>query len=138
MSKTILIVDDHDIVRQGVRRVLRSRPEWRVVGEAQDGVDAIRKIKELDPDLVILDFSMPGKDGLEVIKEVCGLGIRSKLLILSMHDSKELALAVRKSGGSGYVQKGNAIRDLIRAAEEIFDGGTFFLAAEPEPAHPAT
>jgi DNA-binding NarL/FixJ family response regulator len=131
MSKRILVVDDHDVVRQGVRRILRNRPEWQVVGEAEDGIEAIEKTKSLAPDLVILDFSMPGKDGLEVVGEVTRLGIRSKILVLTMHDSKELAAAVRKSGASGYVTKTHAARDLIRAAQNIFDGGTFFLGEPP-------
>jgi DNA-binding NarL/FixJ family response regulator len=126
MSKRILVVDDHDVVRQGVRRILRNRPEWQVVGEAEDGVEAIEKTKSLDPDLVILDVSMPRKDGLEVAGEVTKLGVRSKILVLTMHDSKELVAAVRKSGASGYVNKTHAARDLIRAAQDIFDGGTFF------------
>jgi DNA-binding NarL/FixJ family response regulator len=138
MAKRILVVDDHDVVRQGVRRILRSRPEWEVIGEAEDGVEAIEKTKALDPDLVILDVSMPRKDGLEVVGEVTRMGIRSKILILTMHDSKELAAAVRKSGAAGYVNKSHAARDLIRAAQDIFDGGTFFSPEAPAPAKSAT
>lgn len=126
MSKRILLVDDHEVVRQGVRRLLRSQPEWQVIGEAGDGEEAIEKTKSLDPDLVILDVSMPRKDGLEVAGEVSRLGIRSKILVLTMHDSKELAAAVQKTGAAGYVNKTYAARDLIRAAQDIFDGGTFF------------
>jgi DNA-binding NarL/FixJ family response regulator len=137
MSKRILVVDDHDVVRQGVRRILRNRPEWQVVGEAEDGVEAIEKTKSLDPDLVILDVSMPRKDGLEVAGEVTKLGVRSKVLVLTMHDSKELVAAVRKSGAAGYVNKTHAARDLIRAAQDIFDGGTFF-SVETASANPAT
>jgi len=126
MSKRILIVDDHDVVRQGVRRILRSRPEWQVIGEAGDGIEAVEKTKSLNPDLVILDFSMPNKDGLEVVGEVAKLGVCAKILVLTMHDSKELVAAVRKSGASGIVNKSHAARDLIKAAQDIFDGGTFF------------
>jgi DNA-binding NarL/FixJ family response regulator len=126
MSKRILLVDDHEVVRQGVRRLLRSQPEWQVIGEAGDGEEAIEKTKSLDPDLVILDGSMPRKDGLEVAGEVSRLGVRSKVLVLTMHDSKELAAAVQKTGAAGYVNKTYAARDLIRAAQDIFDGGTFF------------
>jgi len=136
VPKRILVVDDHDVVRQGVRRILRNRPEWEVVGEAQDGVEAIEKTKSLDPDLVILDVSMPRKDGLEVTGEATKSGVRSKFLVLTMHDSKELVAAARKAGASGYVNKTHAARDLIRAAQDIFDGGTFF--SETASANPAT
>jgi DNA-binding NarL/FixJ family response regulator len=131
MAKRILVVDDHDVVRQGVQRILRSRPEWEVVGEAQDGVEALEKAKSLNPDLVILDVTMPRKDGLEVVIEARKLGIRSKILVLTMHDSKELVAAVRKAGASGYVNKSNAARDLIRAAQHILDGGPFFSVETP-------
>ncbi len=131
MAKRILVVDDHDVVRQGVQRILRGRPEWEVVGEAQDGVEALEKAKSLNPDLVILDVTMPRKDGLEVVIEARKLGLRSKILVLTMHDSKELIAAVRKAGASGYVNKSNAARDLIRAAQHILDGGPFFSVETP-------
>jgi DNA-binding NarL/FixJ family response regulator len=138
MSKRILVVDDHDVVRQGVRLILRGRPEWQVIAEAEDGVEAIDKTKSLDPDLVILDFSMPRKDGLEVLRELTRLQVRSKVLILTMHDSKELGTIVQKAGASGYVIKTHAARDLIRAVQDIFDGGTFFSAGTSVPARPTT
>jgi DNA-binding NarL/FixJ family response regulator len=133
MSKRILVVDDHDVVRQGVRLILRAHPEWQVVAEAEDGVEAIDKTKSLDPDLVILDFSMPRKDGLEVLRELTRLQVRSKVLILTMHDSKELGAVVQKAGASGYVIKTHAARDLIRAVQDIFDGGTYFSSGAPAP-----
>jgi DNA-binding NarL/FixJ family response regulator len=138
MSKRILVVDDHDVVRQGVRLILRGHPEWQIVAEAEDGVEAIDMTKSLDPDLVILDFSMPRKDGLEVLRELTRLQVRSKVLILTMHDSKELGTVVRKAGASGYVIKTHAARDLIRAVQDIFDGGTFFSAGTAAPALSAT
>jgi DNA-binding NarL/FixJ family response regulator len=137
MSKRILVVDDHDVVRQGVRLILRTHPEWQVVAEAEDGVEAIDKTKSLDPDLVILDFSMPRKDGLEVLRELTRLRVRSKVLILTMHDSKELGTIVQKAGASGYVIKTHAARDLIRAVQDIFDGGTYFSSGTPAPVKPA-
>jgi DNA-binding NarL/FixJ family response regulator len=133
MSKRILVVDDHDVVRQGVRLILRGHPEWQVIAEAEDGVEAIDKTRSLDPDLVILDFSMPRKDGLEVLRELTRLQVRSKVLILTMHDSKELGAVVQKAGASGYVIKTHAARDLIRAVQDIFDGGTYFSSGTPAP-----
>jgi DNA-binding NarL/FixJ family response regulator len=131
MSKRILVVDDHDVVRQGVRLILRNRPEWQVVAEADDGFQAVEKIQSLDPDLVILDISMPRKDGLEVLRDLQKLKIRSKILVLTMHDSKELSAEVQKLGASGCVMKTHAARDLARAMQDVFDGGIFFSGETP-------
>ena len=130
MLKRILVVDDHEVVRQGVCSILRTRPEWEVIGEAENGNDAVEKAKSLEPDLLVLDMSMPGKNGLEVIQELNHLGIRSKIVVFTMHRSVELAAKIEASGASGYVLKTSATRDLVRAIQKIFEGGTFF----PEPA----
>jgi DNA-binding NarL/FixJ family response regulator len=126
MPKRIVVVDDHDVVRQGVRLILRSRPDWSVVDEASNGNEAVQKNRSQNPDLTILDISMPEKDGLEVIRDLKAAGVMPKILVLSMHHSKELIAAVRDLGASGYILKTNAAQDLIRAMEDVFDGGTFF------------
>jgi DNA-binding NarL/FixJ family response regulator len=126
MLKRILVVDDHDVVRQGVRLILRSRPDWEVVGEAEDGFKAIEQAKALDPDMIVLDISMPGKDGLQVIADLAKLQIHSRILVLTMHDTKELSSTVRKSGAAGYVIKTHAARDLVQALQQISEGGEFF------------
>jgi DNA-binding NarL/FixJ family response regulator len=131
MSKRILVVDDHDVVRQGVRRILHGHPEWQIVAEAGDGVEAVEKAKSLNPDLVILDISMPRKDGLEVAAELTRNGSGSKILVLTMHDEESLITEIRKSGAAGYVTKTQAARDLARAVEELLDGGMFFPAGAP-------
>ena len=132
MSKRILVVDDHDVVRQGVRLILRGQTQWQVVGEAENGVAAIEEATKLHPDLVILDITMPGKDGLEVIGELNKLESRSKILVLTMHDSKELTQRVQDLGAAGCIVKTSAARDLVKAIREVFSGGTFF------PEGPAT
>ncbi len=126
MPKRIIVVDDHDVVRQGVRLILRSRPDWSVVDEASNGNEAVQKIRSQNPDLTILDISMPEKDGLGVLRDLKADGIKPKVLVLSMHNSKEVISAVRELGASGYILKTNAAQDLIRAMEDVFDGGTFF------------
>jgi DNA-binding NarL/FixJ family response regulator len=133
MSKRIVVVDDHDVVRQGVRLILRSRPEWSVVDEASNGNEAVQKIRSQKPDLTILDISMPEKDGLEVLRDLKADGMAPKVLILSMHNSKEVIAAVRDLGASGYILKTNAAQDLIRAMEEVFAGGSFFPGAGTKP-----
>jgi len=134
MPKRIVVVDDHDVVRQGVRLILRSRPDWSVVDEASNGNEAVQKIKSQKPDLTILDISMPEKDGLEVIRELRAAGVTPKILVLSMHHSKELIAAVRELGAAGYILKTNAAHDLIRAMEDVFSGGTFFPGSSPKAA----
>jgi DNA-binding NarL/FixJ family response regulator len=126
MSKRILVVDDHDVVRQGVLLILRARPNWQVVGEASDGMEAVEKVRQLDPDLVILDISMPRRGGLEVLGDLQKLQARAGVLVLSMHESKELATQVRRLGAAGYINKTNAGRDLLRALDAIAGGDTFF------------
>ena len=138
MSKRIVVVDDHDVVRQGVRLILRSRPEWSVVDEASNGNEAVKKIKSQNPDLTILDISMPEKDGLEVLRDLKADGMTPKVLVLSMHNSREVIAAVRDLGASGYILKTNAAQDLIRAMEEVFAGGSFFPGAVTKPSPSGT
>src|SRR5579863_9036641 len=101
MPLRILVVDDHDVVRQGVRLILRGRPDWEVCGEAENGVEALEKAKALAPDLIILDISMPGKDGLDVAAELRKRESAAKVVVLTMHESKELARAIKAVGAKG-------------------------------------
>jgi DNA-binding NarL/FixJ family response regulator len=126
MPVRILVVDDHDIVRQGVRFILRSRAEWEVCGEAENGIEALEKVAQLKPDVVVLDVSMPGKDGLTVAAELARKKPPCKTVVLTMHDSSEVASLIQKIGAQGYVVKAHAARDLVRAIETIVDGGVFF------------
>jgi DNA-binding NarL/FixJ family response regulator len=132
MPFRILVVDDHDVVRQGVRLILRSRPDWEICGEAESGAEALQKERTLRPDLIILDISMPGQDGLDVAAELRARKSVARIVVLTMHESKELATAVHGIGAKGYVIKSHAARDLIKAIETIIDGGQFF-AIEPPP-----
>jgi len=133
MNPKILIVDDHEIVREGIRTLLgRSRPDWAICGEASNGMDALEKVRNLEPDIVILDITMPGMSGLEAAVRINKMGVRSKILIFTMHESERLATEVRDVGGRGYVLKSQAARDLVQAIERILGGGTFSIAA-PEP-----
>src|SRR5450432_1673002 len=98
MSLRILIADDHDVVRQGVRLILRRHTDWRICGEAESGAEALEKEKDLKPDLIILDISMPDKDGLAVASELRARNSAAKVLVFSMYDSKELAAAIQAVG----------------------------------------
>ena len=126
MGFKILIVDDHEVVRQGIRTILRSRPQWDVCGEAVNGKDAIEKAKTLDPDVIIMDITMPEMSGIEATREITKLGLRSAVLVFTMHESKNLASTVQDAGARGFVLKSHAARDLLDAIDALLNGGTFF------------
>lgn len=126
MASKILIVDDHEVVRQGIKTILRSRPQWEVVGEAVNGRDAIEKAKSLDPDVIIMDITMPEMSGIEATREISKMKLRSAVLVFTMHESKNLATTVQEAGARGFVLKSHAARDLLEALESLMGGGTFF------------
>lgn len=126
-TPTILIVDDHEIVRQGIRSLLESaRPEWNIVGEAENGAEAVENVKSLQPDVVVLDISMPVMNGLEAAKAISKLGVRTRTLIFTMHESERIAIEVKAAGANGFVLKSQAARDLVAAIEALLGGGSFF------------
>lgn len=130
MGSKILIVDDHEVVRQGIRTILRSKPQWDVCGEAINGKDAIEKAKTLDPDVIIMDITMPEMSGIEATREITKLNLRAAVLVFTMHESKNLASTVQDAGARGFVLKSHAARDLLEALETLLNGGTFFGADE--------
>jgi DNA-binding NarL/FixJ family response regulator len=130
----ILVADDHEVVRQGIRAILQSRPDWEICGEAVDGHEAVRLAQELHPDVIVMDVTMPTMSGLEAAQEVARLKLPARVLIFTMHESKTLAPSVRKASAQGYVVKSRAARDLIEALERLLAGGTFFDASSPSGA----
>jgi DNA-binding NarL/FixJ family response regulator len=126
MGIRILLVDDHDVVRQGLRTILRARPEWEICGEAANGKEALEAAQALRPDIIVLDITMPIMSGLEATEELQKLDLGTRVLIFTMHDSKSLVRALKKAGAQGYVLKAHAARDLIRAIEKLLEGDTFF------------
>ncbi|HEX8817339.1 MAG TPA: response regulator transcription factor [Terriglobales bacterium] len=126
MPVRIFVADDHDIVRAGIRSILESQPDWIICGEAEDGVQAISGICATKPDIAIVDITMPGRNGLEVAKEVSSLYPNIKVLIFTMHSAKTLVEAADDAGAHGLVLKSNADRDLIRALQALINGKTFF------------
>jgi DNA-binding NarL/FixJ family response regulator len=130
MASKILIVDDHEIVRAGIRTLLeQSRPDWEVCGEAANANDALVAVKNLKPDVVILDITMPGTSGLVAAQRMSKLGVSSRILIFTMHESERLEGEVRDAGAHGYVLKSQAARDLIVAIQSLLGGGTFFRSS---------
>jgi DNA-binding NarL/FixJ family response regulator len=123
----ILIVDDQEILRQGVRSLLGDlRPEWQVCGEAADGDTAVSLAHALEPDLVVLDFGLPRTNGLQAVSRLRKMGLKTPVLVFTIHESDRLAEAVRAAGAQGYIVKSQATRDLVQAIETILSGGNFF------------
>ena len=115
----ILIADDHEVVRRGLRSLLSSRADWEVCGEAVDGREAVQKAKCLKPDLVVLDISMPHLNGLDVTRIIRKESPQSEILILSQHESPEVVRAAREAGARGYVVKADISRDLLSVVEAV-------------------
>ena len=132
MSKIrVLIADDHAILREGVRALLASQADIEVVGDAVDGKDAIEKVAQLDPDVVLMDIAMPGLGGIEASLEIKKSGGRTKILILSQYEDREYVRRLLKSGVSGYVLKKSAGSELANAIRAVHRGG---LVLDPEVA----
>jgi DNA-binding NarL/FixJ family response regulator len=133
MPTRILIADDHEIVREGLISLLsKSRPDWQVCAEVSSGEQAIQTSRQLQPDLVVMDITMPGMNGLEASARMRTLGMGCPVLIFTMHESERLVTDVRLSGAQGYVLKSQAGRDLVRAIDTLLAGGTFF-GGPPQP-----
>ena len=130
----VLIADDHAILREGVRALLNTTEDIEVVGEAADGREAIERCKALDPDVVLMDLSMPGLGGLEATLELKKLGLRARVLILSQYDDREYVRRLLKAGVSGYVLKKSAGAELAGAIRAVHRGG---LVLDPEVARTA-
>jgi two-component system NarL family sensor kinase len=126
IRKRILIADDHEVMRRGVRGLLESQEEWSVCGEAIEGNEAISKTRELHPDLLILDVSMPGVSGIEAALQILKDDPNMKILFFTMYDSPQMMREISNVGAWGYVAKARAGNDLVDAVRIIFDGKKFF------------
>lgn len=121
----ILLADDHAVLRAGLRALLNAEPDMSVVGEAGDGESAIRQVKNLSPDVVVLDLSMPGMNGLDVLEHITAVYFDTKVLVLTMHTEKQYIVRVIEAGGAGYVLKSAADRDLVDAIRQVHRGKTY-------------
>ncbi len=122
----ILIADDHEVVRQGVRTIAESQAGWSVVAEAENGLEAVSQALEVKPDIVLLDISMPGLNGLEAAKEILKQLPETQVLILTMHESDELVREVLAAGARGFILKTDAKRDLVDALRSLSERRPFF------------
>jgi DNA-binding NarL/FixJ family response regulator len=123
---SVLLADDHTVVRQGLRALLAVEPDIEVVGEASNGRQAIQMTRQLKPAVVIMDISMPQLNGLEAVRQIVGEGLASRLLILSSYADDEYVHQFAKAGAAGYLVKQTAALDLIKAVREVAKGNAYF------------
>ncbi|WP_375309756.1 response regulator transcription factor [Bradyrhizobium sp. A5] len=126
--KSILVADDHEVVRSGIRAIVETRSEWTVSGEATNGKEAIALALETFPDVVIVDYSMPVMNGLEVSRRLKSMQLRTEVLILTMHESEELLTEAILAGVRGFLFKSDAKKHLISAIEALLDGKPYFTS----------
>jgi DNA-binding NarL/FixJ family response regulator len=119
MAVRILLVDDHPIVRQGLRTLLEGRPDWIVIDEAADGAEAVEKVANLQPDIVVLDVTMPRMNGLEACRLIKQKNPAPEILFVTQHDSPQMMREALAVGAKGYVAKSNLARDLVAAVEAV-------------------
>jgi DNA-binding NarL/FixJ family response regulator len=121
----LVLADDHTIVREGLKQLLGAAGDLQVVGEAQNGHEVIERIRALDFDVLLLDMSMPGKSGIELIRQVHAEKPKLRILVLSMHEEHQYAVRAIRAGAAGYLTKESASRQLVDAIRKVAAGGAF-------------
>ena len=127
-SLRVLLADDHDIVRKGLRKIIEGQPGWRIVAEVNNGRAAVEQANQFKADIAILDIGMPLLNGLEAARRISKSGSQAKILILTMHESEALIRQVLETGARGYLLKSEAVRDLVPAIEALSQNKTFFTS----------
>ena len=131
---TILLADDHPVVRQGLRSLLETQADFEVIGETADGLEGLRLVKQLKPDILVADVSMPGLNGLDLTKQVIQISSHTRVIILSMHSTEAFVVEALKNGAAGYVLKDSTPTDLIQAVYEVAAGKRFLSPKVAQPA----
>jgi len=126
---SVMVVDDHAVIRRGVQGILQGYPEWQICAEAADGQEAIRLAESLHPEVIIMDVSMPGLNGLEATRIIHNILPQTKILLLTLHSSTELVRSAFRAGARGYVLKSDAENELVRALNVIAGEGTYVSPA---------
>jgi len=121
----LVIADDHTIVREGLRQLLGGAGDFEIVGEARDGTETMQRVRELEFDVLLLDMSMPGRAGMDLIRQVRSERPRVRILVLSMHQEHQYAIRAIRAGASGYLTKESASRELATALRKVAAGGAY-------------
>jgi DNA-binding NarL/FixJ family response regulator len=132
MTTRVLIADDHAIVREGLLRILAADPAFKVVGEAKDGHEVLAAVRAGGFEVLLLDLSMPGRSGVDLIKQIKAERPELRVLVLSMHDEQQYAVRAIRAGASGYLTKDTASKQLVAAINKIATGGMFITPAVAE------
>ena len=125
MQTTIVVADDHKIVREGIRKLLETRDDFEVVGEASDGEEAVQLVLEKKPDVALMDIWMPRLSGIDATRRIGKRGLDTKVLVLSMHASRSYVEEVLRAGASGYIVKNAAAQDLLNAIDAVRSGVSY-------------
>jgi DNA-binding NarL/FixJ family response regulator len=128
MGIRILLADDHKLMREGLRTLIEEQPDMSVVAEAEDGVTAVRLASDLSPDLIIMDISMPGQTGIEAARQIAAAKTGLKIIALSMHHDKRMALEMLGAGAAGYLVKDCAFDEVIRAVKTVMSNGVYLCS----------
>lgn len=128
----IIIADDHSFLREGIKKTIQDEIDMKIVGEASNANDALNIIRELEPDVTIMDISMPGKSGLDVLKDLKAMKKKYRILILSMHPEDRFAIRALKAGAAGYLTKESAPDELVKAIRTVLTGRKYVSKALAE------
>jgi two-component system response regulator NreC len=131
---TIVLADDHHVVRQGLRALLEGQPDFQLLGEAGDGLEAIQLTERLKPDVLIIDLMMPSLNGLEATRQISQRSPHTRVVILSMHANEAYVLEALRNGAAGYVLKDSSAADLVRAVREVVAGRRYLSSPLSERA----
>ncbi len=128
----ILIADDHALIREGLKKILKGQPDFAIAGEARNALELFECLDELPVDLVLLDISMPGESGLDALKDVKQKHPRLPVLILSVHPEHRFAVRALRAGAAGYITKDSAVEELVQAIRKIITGGKYVSSSLAE------
>lgn len=131
---TILLAEDHQLVRQGFRALLEAEKDFSIVGETGDGLEAVRLTEQLEPKVLVVDLMMPGLNGLEVIRQLSKRVAGTRVIVVSMHANEAYVLAALRHGAAAYVLKDSSASDLVRAVREVIAGRRYLSPPLSEPA----
>ena len=125
MTVTLLLVDDHPLIRQGLRHLFEGEPEFKVIGEAGDGLEALLLVERLKPNILVVDMMMPGLNGLEVLRQIKHISPDTRTIVLSMQSADAYVIEALKNGAAGYVLKETGPSELVNAVREVTHGNQY-------------